>query len=318
MEERRQYIGASDVAIICGLSKFKSATQLLMEKRGQHDGDAASHAAEWGTYMEDGVALLAQKKLDVKMKRVHKRLIHSKMPYFSALLDRKIVGQPEVDVEIKTLLRATYNAWADNENGVADHIYLQVQAQMACDKRLTKALVIAALQDARELKFHWIDRDEDTIATIEEEVEFFWQNCVLGTSPPRHRTKEDFKFDLFERRNTEIADHEAMDLLKELARLKKYKKSCEEEQGRLEDKLAERMGEVDELTDESENWLSRFRDMESSRLNVKRLREDHPELAKAYTETKVMRSLRLNSKAIHENITVVPKETDLPQVHTIN
>ena len=95
-----------------------------------------------------------------------------------------------------------------------------------------------------------------------------------------------------------------MGLLLNVANLKAQKSSLETEISKMEEKIAERMANVDELQATDETWLARFRPMETKRLNVKRLREDHPSLCKDYTEVTEKRSLRLNLKAIRESYVV--------------
>ena len=52
LDFRKVGIGGSDVAVICGISKYKSPLQLWMEKTGQVDSEEAGEAAYWGTVLE--------------------------------------------------------------------------------------------------------------------------------------------------------------------------------------------------------------------------------------------------------------------------
>ena len=52
LDFRKCGIGGSDVAIICGLNKYKSQLQLWMEKTGQSEPEEAGEPAYWGNVME--------------------------------------------------------------------------------------------------------------------------------------------------------------------------------------------------------------------------------------------------------------------------
>lgn len=52
LEYRKQGIGGSDAAIVCGISRYKSPVELWMEKTGQLPYQEAGEAAYWGTQLE--------------------------------------------------------------------------------------------------------------------------------------------------------------------------------------------------------------------------------------------------------------------------
>lgn len=49
---RNKGIGGSDVAAVCGISKYKSPVELWMEKTGQLEPKESGEAAYWGTILE--------------------------------------------------------------------------------------------------------------------------------------------------------------------------------------------------------------------------------------------------------------------------
>lgn len=317
LNERSKKIGASDIPVMLGMSKFRTPMELLHEKKGEAVPNQVGNAAVWGTYLEPFVCEMAEKEKGFKLRQVHKQVVHPAMDYFGCHLDRKISGTPTTNVEVKTLTTRTRSEWDSNENQLPDHYYMQVQAQMACDPKLTHTLVIGAILDSRELIYRWIPRDEETIEFIEVEVKYFWEECVHGISRPRNLRYDDYKDTYFSRESVDYVDSDGMGLLLEIANLKAQKSSLETEISRMEEKIAERMAAVDELQATDETWLARFRPMETKRLNVKRLREDHPDLCKDYTEVTEKRSLRLNLKAIRESY-VVSNDRQPEAAQTLN
>jgi putative phage-type endonuclease len=56
IEQRRKGIGGSDIAAICGLSKWKKAIHVYLEKIGEAPETEISEAAEWGILQEPLIA----------------------------------------------------------------------------------------------------------------------------------------------------------------------------------------------------------------------------------------------------------------------
>jgi predicted phage-related endonuclease len=50
LDYRRKGIGGSDIAAICGLSKWEKAIHVYLEKIGEAPETEMSEAAEWGFY----------------------------------------------------------------------------------------------------------------------------------------------------------------------------------------------------------------------------------------------------------------------------
>ena len=52
LEYRKQGIGGSDAAVVCGISRYKSPVELWMEKTGQLPAQETGEAAYWGNLLE--------------------------------------------------------------------------------------------------------------------------------------------------------------------------------------------------------------------------------------------------------------------------
>ena len=52
LEYRKQGIGGSDAAVVCGISRYKSPVELWMEKTGQLPSQETGEAAYWGNLLE--------------------------------------------------------------------------------------------------------------------------------------------------------------------------------------------------------------------------------------------------------------------------
>lgn len=122
---RKDAITATDIAVISGLSPYKTPYRLFAEKSGKVEEQAAGVAADRGRLLEDAVAKYYEQERGVKLRQSNGIVRLKKHPWAMASLDRTIVGQPEGIVEIKT---STSRAW--DLQPIPPFVNAQVQWQL--------------------------------------------------------------------------------------------------------------------------------------------------------------------------------------------
>jgi putative phage-type endonuclease len=130
LEYRQMGIGGSDVAAVCGISRWKSPVELWLEKTGQKPMDPAGEAAYWGTVMEPLIRDEFMLRTGIKVTQVPAILQHKRFSWMLANLDG-IVSDPargEGIFEAKTANAYASGNWDD---GIPDEYALQVQHYMA-------------------------------------------------------------------------------------------------------------------------------------------------------------------------------------------
>jgi putative phage-type endonuclease len=105
---RKDAITATDIAVISGLSPYKTPFRLFAEKSGKVMEQAAGTAADRGRLLEDAVAKYYEQERKVKLRQSNGIVRLKAHPWAMASLDRTIVGEPDGIVEIKT---STSRAW---------------------------------------------------------------------------------------------------------------------------------------------------------------------------------------------------------------
>lgn len=102
-EERREYIGGSDIAAVMGMNRWKTSLTLWLEKIGEIDlnDNSNNEAKELGRELEDFVAKKFSKKTGLKVRKRQEKYTHKKYPFLVAHVDRIIVGTDEL-LECKT------------------------------------------------------------------------------------------------------------------------------------------------------------------------------------------------------------------------
>ena len=206
-EHRRNGLGASTAAIVCGLSPYKpTPMQLFYEKVGLMESDKSMSAPAFhGIHQEEYVANLwryydgtedgyMENFENEKIIRQARSLVgfiqNPKYPHLYCNIDRMIVkGSRKLNddgtisnevttkncpLEIKTMNGFVYKKY----DGVPDMYIIQVHQQMMimeCDYS-----EIAMLIDGRNFKVFPIHRNESIVEMIEERTFDFWERVLIG------------------------------------------------------------------------------------------------------------------------------------------
>jgi putative phage-type endonuclease len=182
-EARTKGIGGSDAAVVVGLSPFKSAYQLYLEKRGEApESDEETLAMELGTLLEQPVADLYCKRTKREVRR-QPLTFHDEHPFMLANIDRQILKDPRGPgiLEVKTT-----NEWSGRAihgvEDIPDHYYLQAQHYLAVyDYAWASVAILIGLS-----RFVWFDveRNDEVIAELIRQEGEFWERVQTGNPPP--------------------------------------------------------------------------------------------------------------------------------------
>lgn len=293
---RRQGVGASEIGALLGKSSFKTPMELKQLKRGEID-DVAGEAARWGSELEDTIANLVEQDQGIKLRRQTKTHIHPEIPYLFCHLDRIMAYREGETCEIKTTVSQVYKSWLEKETGMPDHIWLQLQAQFACKPKIRRTLLAVAVLDQRKIHYSWVLPHPETISMIEEEVRYFWQECVLNNGVPRHLTMSDYQ-NVDPTENQLQASMELTEKFQQLQTLKDEIKFLQTQEKSLQLEIADEIKDYEEIVDDAGGWIARFKPSETKRLDTKRFKSEHPQLASEFETVSKTRSLRLNPKTI--------------------
>ncbi len=178
-EERRQYIGGSDIAAIMGQSRWKTPYRLWAEKTGKIEIPDLSNnpAVEMGTRLEQFVAELFSEKTGKAVRKQSKMYQHSQYPFMAAHVDRLITGSDEL-LECKTCSQYKLEEW---ENKIPKEYVLQVIWYLGITGR--KRGWIACLIGGQKFDYKCIDFDEELFNLMVEKAVKFW-DMVQNNVPP--------------------------------------------------------------------------------------------------------------------------------------
>lgn len=286
---RNKGIGGSDVAAICGISKYKSALELWMEKTGQIEPKESGEASYWGTVMEPIIRNEFTKRTNIKVRCLKAMLKHPEHSFMLANLDgiAKDALYKDCIFEAKTASAFKSEQWLD---GIPEEYMLQVQHYMAVTGY--QISYVAALIGGNTFVYKVIERDNELIDMIIKLEDHFW-NCVITNTPPSvdgsngctellNRLypigKSNYQIMLPEEANSLITQY---DIAKE--REKEIAETKEEAINKLKSLLGEYESGI--IGDRTVIWKS----LTTERFDSKRLQQELPDIYSKYLNSSTSR-----------------------------
>jgi predicted phage-related endonuclease len=168
---RRDGVGASDVAAVVDLDRWRSSYELALEKRGESEDSEMTWAMRMGHIMEPYGLDAYERERGVTLTR-GETFHNDRWPRCWATLDGRC---DDVGVEVKWT-----NAWRDE---VPRHIIVQVYAQMGIADLRAVDIVRISSRDAPEV-VTTIERDERIITDLLDTAEAWYLRYVAGDELP--------------------------------------------------------------------------------------------------------------------------------------
>src|SRR3990167_6104500 len=295
IEERQNYIGASESAAVLGLSRWSTPLQIWCEKTGQlPPKEVDSEAAELGNELEDYVARRFMRKTGLKVHRVNETLYHKKYPFIACHVDRRIVGAKEI-LQCKTASGWKAKEW-DGEEIPREYI-IQEHHELAVTG--AERAHVAVLIGNQDFKIKVVERDEAVIADVVKREVHFWKTFIEPKVMPMSMTSHDKGTldELFpvadEKKEIALGD-DALKIIEQLEGLNADGKTIESQQEKLKNDLRAMMGDAERgvVGDKIILWTN----MNVRRLNTTFLKKERPEIYTEYAETDTTRRFLIKDK----------------------
>lgn len=185
---RRTGIGGSDVGALLGMSKYTSAYELYLDKRGELPviprPEALDRAARWGHLHEPLLAQEFSRRHGVKTRRIG-LIRHVTEPWMLANLDRQVHGCPDGPclLEIKNRSAWKEKEWGESgaPDGVPDTEALQTLWYIAVTGY--GHAHVAVLINGNDDRYYRVDRDDDLIGDVLSIADGFWRQVQDGVPP---------------------------------------------------------------------------------------------------------------------------------------
>lgn len=264
--DRKKFIGASEVAAVLGLSKWKSPLSLWAEKTGRIQNNLSEfEAVEWGTRLEEVVAKKFSQLHGVKLMAYKKRFVHPEHDFISCELDRIIVGTDEI-CEIKTCSAYMLKEWGKDD--IPADYTCQVNLQMGLSGRDTAW--IAVLCGGQKYFERQVKFDKEFYDKQIESCVHFWNEFVKkDVAPMACASDNDLLGDLYpQSKPLAVKLSSEFDyLIEERAGAIEAKKEAENACKEVEAKIKQALG--DSEAGETEKYLVTWKTINKPEFTVK-------------------------------------------------
>lgn len=277
---RRPYIGASEAAALVDEHPFLTSGELAVEKM-MGATRVENRAMRRGTFLEAAVAEWWAADNNLVLTEPTDLYVYGDT--LIATLDRRI-GLRDEAVEIKT---ASYRVTEP-----ARYWYWQVQVQMLC-ARLDRVHIVV-LDPSMDLQTFTVEPCPEDQARIFEAAKEFLAHTSEGRLPPDVDLDYRAASTLFPAPTIESVDlnDETARWCRVLASLQSRLRRLQDDENRLKAMIARRLGEAAEGRYQGDTIVT-WRQTTRTDVDGKRLRAEHPDLAKEFARSTSYRQLRL-------------------------
>jgi len=286
LQYRKQGIGGSDAAAVCGLNPYRTAMQVYLDKTSELTEDFDNEAMRQGRELEEYVARRFCEATGKKVRRCNWMFQDEAYPYMLADVDRMIVGE-NAGLECKTASPYMQEHWDDDKIPV--HYLLQCHHYISvCN---ADAWYLAVVIYGRAFKYYRIERDEEIIAFLRQIEGNFWNDHILSRclpDPDGSKVADNVIAEYFKTTNDSVLQLYGFDeKLRRRQELLDVMDKMETEKRQIDQELKMFMGEAQKA--ENEHYRVSWTAVVSNRLDEKRLKEEQPEVYRLYLKENVSR-----------------------------
>lgn len=290
---RKSGIGGSDAGAICGVNPYSSAMKVFRDKTSDVVEELDNEAVRIGHDLEGYVAQRFTEATGLKVRRSNFMYRSVEHPFMIADVDRLVVGE-DAGLECKTA--SAYNADKWKDGNVPLHYMMQCYHYMAVTGKRT--WYIAAVVLGSGFTYQKLEWDDGLIARLIEMEEGFWNSYVAkGIIPPPDGSRAcDEVLEQYFHTARKASTVELVGFDEKLRRREEilgFISELQEEQKQIEQEVKLFMGDNESAS--SQCYRVSWGNVDSTRLDTKRIKEERPEIYSDYA--KVSHSRRFEVKA---------------------
>lgn len=277
---RKTGIGGSDAGSICGVNPYSSAIKVFKDKVSGEIGEENNEAIRIGHDLEDYVAKRFTEASGLRVRKSNYMYRSVEHPFMIADIDRLVVGE-DAGLECKTASAYNADKWKDGD--IPLHYVMQCYHYMLVTGK--RAWYIAAVILGKEFTYRKLEWDDELISRLVAVEKDFWQNHVMkGIIPPPDGSKacdEVIKQYFHTAKKASSVRLVGFDeKLKRREEILDYISELQEEQKQIEQEVKLYMGDNEFAN--SENFRVSWKNIDSTKLDTKRIKSERPELYADY------------------------------------
>ena len=291
MEERRLGVGASEIAVLFGVSPWSTLKELWNEKVNGCDYSPGSELFHFGHEFEPLIAAEFSRRTGEEVDYPPELIMIGKEPHFRASLDRVVVenGKPVAALELKNLNDARFGEY--RVSGPSIGYLLQIQYQMMVAE--LDYGYLAAMFGGQKFAAWQVAASPSLQREIERRVNEFWGYVERKEEPPEFLGQRNLE----QTDSTSVLEFEDPaweEKLQHLEELRLQKLKIDKEEKVLKQQLKENIGNFP--TARAGNMTASVSISKRTGLDTARLKLEHPQLIQEYMRESEVKTLRIRSK----------------------
>ena len=294
MADRTGFIGSTDAAPILGLSPWKTAVDVFMEKRSlaerEHFDPQRAKVLNRGRRLEPVVLQMLADETGIEAVQRNVRYVDKMHPFIAAEIDAETADGRNIEVKTASIFRM--NDWGEvGTDALPVHYLCQVQHQMMVTERTLT--IVPVLFGGDDFKVYEVLRDDEIIEELRKIEVAFWQEYVLPGIPPPARTSGDI-LKQWPRDSGKVVQlpRDCAEAFDTLRRGRQMIRLIEEENAAIEFRLKALMADASILEWEGRPVIT-WKAQTSKRIDIERLRAEFPDVAAQLTVTVPSRVFRI-------------------------
>lgn len=293
---RKRGIGGSDAGAVCGMNPYTNSMAVYLDKTTEHLDLLDNEAMRQGRDLETYVAQRFTEKTGMKVRRSNKMYWSEVYPFMYADVDRLIVGE-DAGLECKTVNAYQADKWKDG--AIPMHYLIQCFHYMIVTGKRT--WYIASLIMGKEFVCSRIEWDEEFAEQIIALESDFWNNHVQVGKMPDPDGSESCNSVLEKYFLHTDLNEDAIELSASMEERLNCRQDISDEIKRLEKEKNQIEQEVKVFMNgyniaKSERYRVIWQEIDSERLDTKRLKQERPEIYHEYVRKN--RCSRFTIKAV--------------------
>ena len=293
LELRKQGIGGSDAGAVCGVNPYSSPMKVFLDKTGGETEQIDNEAVRQGNDLEDYVAQRFMEATGKKVRRSNVMYCNEEYPFMIADVDRLVIGE-DAGLECKTASAYNADKWKDGE--IPLHYIMQCYHYMAVTGKRT--WYIAAVILGRGFTYRKLVWDDNLITQLVSMEKNFWENHVAAgvlPSPDGSDICSEILNEYFHsaRKGSTIRLDGFDEKLKRRAEIMEQIGRLQQEQNSIEQEVKLYMQDNEYAA--SDSYKVSWSNVESTRLDSKRIREEQPDIYKTYAKQSVSRRFQIKA-----------------------
>lgn len=274
--------GGSDAGAVCGLNPYVSPMAVYRDKVSDETDMGDNEAMRQGRDLEEYVAQRFTEETGLKVRRSNKMYRSTEYPWMIADVDRMVAGGG-AGLECKTVSVYKKDQWADG--GIPVYYLLQCYHYMIVTG--CRTWYLAAVILGQDFQYRRIEYEEETAQNLIALEAEFWNNHVL----PRHMPDPDgskscdavLEEYFCQRGKAETIELVGFDQkLERRQEIEETMKLLETEKRQIDQEIKVFM-DGHEMAD-SGRYRVTWREVISSRLDTKRLKEEKPDIYREFLQ----------------------------------